>query len=84
MLPTIHCNAAKEALITNSLCDKIWYLLNKSEVWCSRCILLTLGGSGGPPPGTFRKLAPLSCNLGAFCGSFDNIFKGYFLYGLCE
>ena len=40
-------------------------------------------GLGGPPPGTFRKLNPLSCNLGAFCGRFDNILEGNLLYSLC-
>ena len=42
------------------------------------------GESGGPPPGTFEKLTPLSCNLGAFCGSCDKILKGYFLNSLWD
>ena len=56
-------------------------LSNKSAVWCSRDMLLMLGGLRGHPQ-KLLKINPSFLQSGALCGSFVEILKGYFLYSL--
>ena len=59
------------------------WLSNKSEVWCSRGILFTLGGLEAIP-GTFQKLTCLSCNLGHSVVVLMKFLKAILLRALME